>query len=215
MIDSYQPQSRIRQGDDIRFVGKVMRRIVFVTMVWGTCAAIALAEEVLLPAEELVHPARYRIRVEFDRLTMSMIRREIRGEVEKAMAERRRRLRESREEVEEQLRKELKNYDAELAAIRKAWEQEEGARTPEEAAIWRQIRIDRIQSALDLAARAKLIEKALLDLSLSQWRADRAKDKVVADAALAHLERLLARVRAEEKAVLRKRGAPFIPPPHQ
>lgn len=201
-------------GNNGQFENNAVRRIALAIVICSVCAAVACAEEAP-PSEELIHPARYRIRVEFDRLTMSMIRQEIRSEVETALAERRRRLKESREEMEEQLRKELRKYEAELAAIRKAWEREEAAHTPEEAAAWRQIRIDRIQSALDLAARAKLIERTLLDLSLSQWRADRAREQAVADVALARLEKLLARIRADEKADLRKRGAPLIPPPHQ
>jgi len=159
-----------------------------------------------------VHPAAYRILVTYDDYTMEQIREQIRKEVKKALEARRRRLKLSREEVEERLEKELDKFDDELRAIRKARTAEEKARARgdlTEAERWRMLRLERTHRALELARRARLAQEALLALSLENWRNARRRERAIARKTLRRLEELLAEIEAREAKTA---PAPALPP---
>lgn len=165
-----------------------------------------------------VHPAKYRILVKYDKYTSDMVRREIEQEVTKALEARRRRLKLSEEQAKVQLRRELRRFEEELEAIRKARREEEAARRrgdDAEAERWRRLRLERTRRALDLARRTRLIENALLAMSLADWRTAIRKERMIAGKALARLEALLAEVRARREAEARERGPTGLAPPHK
>jgi len=179
-----------------------------------TGPAAALAAEPA-PKIDKVPPAQYRILVEYDKKTVDDIRAEIRSEVRKALEARRRRLRWSKDELESRVQKELKRYKDDLEAIEHAAKSEREARARgdlSEAERWERLRMERMRDALELARRARRAERALLALSLQNWRAQRRREREIAEEALVWLEATLKKVEAARKAELRERGAAVVPP---
>jgi hypothetical protein len=193
-------------------------RLLLASSVLFSSAAARAAGDPAPDAEDKVHPARYRIRVEYDKRTVADVRREIEEEIDKALAARRRRLHLSEEEVEELRARERERYEAELEAIETARRAEEAARRrgdSAEAERQRDIRLKHIQRALDLARRARLIEQALLAAALRDWRLARRRERQIAERALRRLQAALERGHAEEQAELRRRGPRVPAPPHR
>ena len=189
-------------------------RFLLLMLLLAPCTALARAADAPKKPEK-IPPARVRILVDLDKATTDSIRAEIRREVEKALAERRRRLRWSRKELDAQLKKELARYKDELDAIRHAEESEWKAREAgdeTEAARWARLKMERMRSALDLARRARLAEEALLGMSLAGWRARRERERQIADGALRRLEAAMRQIDAAREAEVRERGRGVVPP---
>jgi hypothetical protein len=72
--------------------------------------------------------------------------------------------------------------------------------------------LERLRTALDLAERARAIERALLALSTRDWLAAREKEAAIAEKALAKLDAFLAEIRAKQQAESRERGPDAAPP---
>ena len=177
--------------------------------------ALLLAASTALGADrpkkdDKIHPAEVRIRVEYDPRTLDKIKKEIEQEIRKALAERRRRRKLSAKELDEKaIRKELEKYQDELAAIRRAMQEEEAARKRRDAAEaekWAEIKRRRIREALDLARRAREIERALIGLRLADWRRGRRLEREIATKALRKLETLL------READVKTRDEHIVPP---
>jgi hypothetical protein len=163
------------------------------------CCSVALAAE-----PKPVHPAAYRILVSYDEETLAEFREHIAEAVEKALAERARRLERSRGLAKDLIKLERERYRRDLAAVKHYREREVLARSKgevDDAERWRLLRVERLREALDLARRAQLIEQALLAKSLQNWRLAREQEKAIADKALKELE-----------AALEKAPPPATPP---
>ena len=165
--------------------------------------------------EDKVHPAAYRILVKYDKYTVDMIRKHIDKEIKEALAARRRRLKLSREAMETQLKKERERFEKELEAIRKARKEAEDARRRGDlgqAKKWTDIARRRTDNLFDLLRRGKLIEDALLAMSLDNWLAAQRKQRIIAAKALQRLEGRLAQTRAKKAAERAASGAALLPP---
>ncbi|MFH1731905.1 MAG: hypothetical protein ABIF82_09695 [Planctomycetota bacterium] len=190
-----------------------MKGIVALILVVAAPAAARAAEPA--PKTDKVPPAQYRILVEYDKKTIDDIRAEIRSEVRKALEARRRRLSWSKDELESQIQKELERYKEDFEAIEHAARAEREARARgdrSEAERWERLRMERMRDARELAARARRAERALLALSRQNWRAQRRREREIAEKALVWLEATLKKVEAARKADLLERGAAVVPP---
>lgn len=210
MIDTPPPASTIIAGESR---SRAVKAILAIILTFAAPAAALAAEPA--PKIEKVPPAQYRILVEYDKKTIDAIRKEIRSEVRKALEARRRRLRWSKDELKSQIQKELKRYKEDLEAIEHAAKSEREARARgdrSEAERWERLRMERMRDARELARRARRAERALLALSLQNWRAQRRREREIAEKALVWLEATLEKVEAARKAELRARGAAVVPP---
>ena len=189
-------------------------RVIVAALLVLTAPALAVAAEKAKQPDK-VHPADYRILVDFDKKTTDQVRQEIREEVRKAMEARQKRLKWSKEKLRLQLKKELERYEDELRAIEHAEKSEQAARRRgdlSEAERWALLKQQRRRDALDLARRARRIEEALLALSLEDWRKNRRRERQIAERTLMRLESILTRINAEREAEIRERGAALAPP---
>jgi len=190
-----------------------MRLILAALLILTAPALAAAAEKAKQP--DKVHPADYRILVDFDKKTTDQIRQEIRDEVRKTLEARRKRLQWSKEKLHSQLKKELERYEDELKAIEHAEKSEQAARLRgdlSEAERWALLKQRRMRDALELARRARRIEEALLALSLENWRKHRRWERQIAERTLTRLESILKRINAEREAEIRERGTALAPP---
>ena len=164
-----------------------------------------------------VLPGEYRIRVDLDELTEKRVRRDIDKTVREALDDLKRRFDASQELADEQLEEELKRYEDELKAIRKADFEARSARERgdiAEAQRWDLIRIRRTYDALNLARQTRAAGKALLAQTLENWHRSREQERILAEKLLRHLEAGMERIDAQRIADEAERGT-TIPPPHR
>ena len=195
-------------------LGALQMRFILATLLILTPPALAAAAEEARQPDK-VHPADYRILVDFDKKTTDQVRQEIRDEVRKTLEARRKRLKWSKETLHSQLKKELERYEDELRAIEHAEKSERAARRRgdlSEADRWALLKQRRMRDALELARRARRIEEALLALSLENWRKDRRRERAIAERTLSRLESILKKIDAERAAETRERGTALAPP---
>lgn len=185
------------------------------------------------PDEERVHPAAYRIRVEYDERTNEQIRSELRRAARRAMTERRRRFELSRRELERSIGREMEQFKREIEAARKARQETDTARAepvdevpgPEqepdaEPDLPQVVHDPPAERAPELdgepdapqTVREPSTERAEAD---EDPRAALRRERRVAAEALRRLDELLGEIEKNEAAEAAERGEPGILPPHR
>ncbi len=192
-----------------------MTRFLIILLIAAAPALAYAAEPADKKEPEKVHPAKYRILVDLDKETVDSVRKEIEAEVREALAQRQKRLRWSKEELDRRLKEELRRYEEDLKAAEHALDQakraaERGDRAESER--WAALSRTRLNAARELSRRLRAIEEALLELSRQNWHEQRRRERAIAEATLLKLDGLLREIDAERAAEVGERGIGIVPP---
>ncbi len=183
------------------------------------------------PDEERVHPAAYRIRVEYDERTNEQIRSELRRAARRAMTERRRRFELSRRELERRIGREMEQFKREIEAARKVRQEADTARAehvdevtrpepepdaePELPPTVHEPPPERAPELDDEPDVPQPVREPSTERADEDPRAALRRERRVAAEALRRLDELLGEIEESKAAEAAERGEPAILPPHR